>query len=329
MSSSQLLFAPRTACRICTRNLEEELVAFLDLPVSGVYVSPESPLPDPVFPLTLLRCSFCGLVQLRESLSASFYSRYSFMSGVATGYKDYLTQLASHLQKKLQPGTRIIEIGCSDGTLLKSLGDTGFSVAGFEPAMEPAQAAQKKGLTVANEFLNIDSANRSGFESADVIIVRHVLEHIDDFPAIFAGIERLAAPDAILLIEVPNLTSTIEKLIYSNIYHIHPCYFDVDTMSVLLKQYDWIPEGSRIVDIFGAAYYSGLVVRDHPNQVKNELFRSITSQHKKPAAPPVSNSIISSLIGRHGQNLLANFSTNCTIRARELQAMVQQNARPR
>ena len=104
-----------------------------------------------------------------------------------------------------------------------------------------------------NEFFDADSAERSGFEPADVIVIRHVLEHIDDFAAIFAGIELLAKPDATLLIEVPDLTSTIEKSIYSNIYHLHPCYFEVETMSTLLSRHGWQTIGSTTVDIFGGS----------------------------------------------------------------------------
>ena len=251
MSFSQELLVRRNVCRICADPLGDELIAFADLPVAGAYVSPNSPPPDPVFPLALLRCSSCGLVQLRESLSPSFYSHYSFMSGVATGYKNYLSLFAEHLAETLKPGSRVLEIGCSDGTLLQSLRNAGFSVAGFEPATGPARAAREKGLPVVNEFFDTDSAKQSGFEPADLVVIRHVLEHIDDFPAIFAGLDQLTAPGTTLLIEVPDLTSTVEKSIHSNIYHIHPCYFDVDTMSTLLERHGWVTEGSTIVDIFG------------------------------------------------------------------------------
>ncbi len=253
MTFAQKLLVRRDVCRICTEPLSDELIAFADLPVAGTYVSPNSPPPDPVFPLTLLRCSSCGLVQLRESLSSSFYSHYSFMSGIATGYKDYLSLFAAHLGERLEPGSRVLEIGCSDGTLLQSLRSAGFLVAGFEPATGPARAAQEKGLPVVNEFFHVDSATQSGFEPADLVVIRHVLEHIDDFPAIFAGLDRLTAPGATLLIEVPDLTSTIEKSIHSNIYHIHPCYFDVNAMSALLERHGWVPDGSTIVDIFGGS----------------------------------------------------------------------------
>ncbi len=243
----------REGCRICGAALASELIAFDDLPVAGVYVSQEDIPPDPVFPLTLTHCTDCGLVQLRESVVPSFYNRYSFISGVATGYKNYLRLLGKHFAETLTQGSRVLEIGCSDGTLLQLLRDAGFAVAGFEPATGPANTAREKGLSVANEFFNAESASRSGFETADLVIVRHVLEHIDEFPAIFAGIDQLAHPKTNLVIEVPDLTSTVERSIFSNIYHIHACYFDVATMSDLLERYGWQTVGSTTVDIFGGS----------------------------------------------------------------------------
>ena len=253
MTLSRQVFIRRDRCRSCSAQLSDEIVAFESLPVAGAYVSPHDPLPDPASPLTVLRCSECGLVQLRETLAPSFYSQYSFMSGVAGGYRNYLKQLASHLGECYPRGARVIEVGCSDGTLLQCLGELGFSVAGFEPAREPAMAALEKGLTVVNDFLHADSAARSGLEAADVIVIRHVLEHIDDFSPIFEGIDRLATPEATLLIEVPDLGSTIQKSMYSNLYHIHSCYFDVATLSALLDRHGWKATGSITVNTFGGS----------------------------------------------------------------------------
>ena len=104
-----------------------------------------------------------------------------------------------------------------------------------------------------NDFLCTESVLQSGLEPASLIIIRHVLEHIDDFRGFFDGIDRLATPDATLLIEVPDLSSTIAKSIYSNIYHIHPCYFDVRTITALLNRNGWETKGSISVNTFGGS----------------------------------------------------------------------------
>jgi hypothetical protein len=247
------MIVARKNCRLCGALLGKELIAFDSLPVAGAYVSPQDPPPDPAFPLTLIRCTACGLVQLGEPVGPRFYSRYSFISGVATGYRNYLGLFARHLAETLGPGSRILEVGRSDGTLLQFLRDSGFIVYGFEPAKEPFAAARARGLAVMNEFFCVKSASCSAFERANPVIIRHVLEHIEDFSTIFAGIDELSEPDATLVIEVPDLTSTVERSMFTNVYHSHCCYFDVETMSDLLEQYGWQIAGSTVVDIFGGS----------------------------------------------------------------------------
>jgi SAM-dependent methyltransferase len=272
-------------CRVCGTALGRKLIAFDALPVAGAYVSPHDPPPDPVFPLSLLQCTVCGLVQLRQSVTPSFYSRYSFMSGVAAGYMSYLGHFAEHISNTLDLGTRVLEIGCSDGSLLDLLRNAGFRVAGFEPAREPALAAQRKQLEVVNQFFNEKSASSSGFERADLIVIRHVLEHIDDFWAIFQGIDQLAKPNATLLVEVPDLTSTIEHALFSNIYHIHSCYFDVRTMSDLLDRHGWQTAGSTTVDIFGGSLLLWAQRKGMTTKGPAFSFREVALQSTRAAIP--------------------------------------------
>ena len=188
-------------------------------------------------------------MQLRESLEPSFYSQYKFLSGVAGAYREHLNWLADGLGR----AGNVLEIGASDGTLLELLRARGCGVAGFEPAREPAARAWKKDLAVLNEFFGRETARFCPLPSVDVVVIRHVLEHIDDFASIFEGLEQLIGPETRLVVEVPDLRSTVDGAIYGNIYHIHPCYFDVASMSRLLARYGWQPEGARIVDIFGGS----------------------------------------------------------------------------
>jgi len=202
-----------------------------------------------------MQCSACNFVQLKESIRPSFYEQYRFLSGVASGYKEHLSAIARDLASQLPPASHVIEIGASDGTLLDYLRSFGFSVVGFEPAFEPAQRAQQKGLPIISSFFNRETARLCPFRPVDVVVVRHVLEHLDDFDAIFSGLNQLVSPQTLLLVEVPDLTSTVELSIYSNIYHLHPCYFDIASLSQLLARYGWCAMGSKIVDVFGGSLF--------------------------------------------------------------------------
>ncbi|MEZ5356975.1 MAG: class I SAM-dependent methyltransferase [Bryobacteraceae bacterium] len=248
----------REKCRLCAGAMGRIFREFPALPVAGAYVRPNAdPGADPLFPLTLLECAECGHVQLRESMKGDFYAQYRFATGASGGYRVHLETVADRLQALgLAPEgqtARVLEIGASDGELLELLAGRGFKVAGFEPAMEPARQARRRGLEVVNDFFDTRTARQSPLDRADAVVIRHVLEHIDDFEPIFAGIERIATPETVLMVEVPDLAETCRQRIYGNIYHIHPNYFHAGSLGALLARYGWGVERMDSVPVFGGS----------------------------------------------------------------------------
>lgn len=244
-------------CRVCGETLAEESVKvrFDALPIAGAYIRETRSKPDndPVAPFTVASCPGCGLVQLHESLLPDFYHSYQFVSTVAESYVEHLKRISDYLLTVLPAQASITEIGSNDGTLLRILKDRGCQVEGFEPARAPAETAINRGVNTHNTFFSAEAAATADLQHADAIIVRHVLEHIDDFTPIFEGINMLAGEACKLIVEVPDLQSTIEENLYSNFYHPHPCYFDLETLGTLLFKHGWSIQKQGIVDIFGGS----------------------------------------------------------------------------
>ena len=247
------LVLARAACRLCRAPLGAltRRLHLPDVPVAGVYVEPADPREDPHGPLTLHRCARCGLVQLAESLDPAFYRDYRFASGTAESYRRHLALVADGVAR-LAPGGRALEVGSNDGTLLALMRDRGLAVAGFEPSA-PGAAARDRGLAVVEDYFDGESARRSPLAPVDVLIARHVLEHLDDLDAFFAGAAAVAGPDAVLVVEVPDLASTAEARNAGNVYHPHAVYFDVATLAALLARHDWRLAAATVVPIFGGS----------------------------------------------------------------------------
>ena len=252
-TEAEAMIWPQRECRLCRATMLEPLIAFPALPVAGTYVSSSAQDADPVFPLSLTECGQCGLVQLGESLAPSFYRRYQFLSGVAAGYRDHISGVARDVSVLVPQNGGVLEIGASDGTFLEELRGMGFSVAGFEPAEAPCRRARGKGLAVVNRFFSSDTAEECPLERVDLVVIRHVMEHLDDFQSLFEGLDRIIHSGTGLLIEVPDLFSTVAQEIYSNIYHLHSNYFDASSMSRLLERFGWRVRTLRIVDVFGGS----------------------------------------------------------------------------
>ena len=111
----------------------------LDLGVP--YVSNFADIPNsarwPRVPLDLLLCRGCGLAQLRHTTPPEWlYTHYWYKSGISATMRAALADIslkAAHFAG-LASGDSVLDIGCNDGTLLRSYSAEGIRRVGFEPA---------------------------------------------------------------------------------------------------------------------------------------------------------------------------------------------------
>lgn len=100
----------------------------------------------------------------------------------------------------VQPGNRVLEIGCGDGRHLKILRDAEAECVGVEP--DPDARAQCGDLDVhdgaAEEIPNTVSG------PFDLVIFSHVLEHTLDHRKALSNALALMRPGAKIVVEVPN-----------------------------------------------------------------------------------------------------------------------------
>ena len=92
---------------------------------------------SPKAPLELVRCQSCGLIQLRHTFSrASLYEHYWYRSGISPTMRRALSELSAKASEVAhpRPDEIVVDIGCNDGTLLRSYGAPGLVLVGFEPA---------------------------------------------------------------------------------------------------------------------------------------------------------------------------------------------------
>ncbi len=107
-------------------------------------------------------------------------------------------------------GTRLLEIGSGMGHLIGSL------EAQFETvALDINHWALAQSRNVAPETgLNVGSAERLPFANASfgVVIIKHVVEHLQDPALAISELGRILAPNGILILATPNLGSLLKPL---------------------------------------------------------------------------------------------------------------------
>lgn len=224
----------------------------------------EQPLPerygsDERYPLALLECAACTLVQLSHIAPPSevFAGDHSYSSGNTKALRDHFAGLAREIGRIAGPGQLVVDVGCNDGTLLKAVrGEVpDMQVLGVEPTGQAVSAAAK-GIEVCREFFTAAAGKRLRQEHgpAKVVTACNVLAHIPDPHDFAAGIAYLLADDGVLIAEVHDVASVLDGLQVDTVYAEHNFYWSVTTLSRLLGQYGLVVTDVEKIPTHGGSF---------------------------------------------------------------------------
>ncbi len=149
--------------------------------------------PDPVFPLRLVFCRKCGLLQITETVPPeTLFRQYAYFSSFSDTRIQSCRTLTERLiqQRGLKADSLVLEAGSNDGYLLQHFAQRGIPVLGIDPARNVADAAIARDVPTLAEFFSAELATRlvSEGKSADVIFANNVLAHVPDLNGFVQGI---------------------------------------------------------------------------------------------------------------------------------------------
>jgi hypothetical protein len=139
-------------------------------------------------------------------------------------------------------GDIVVDIGCNDGTLLRSY-KPGLKLVGFEPAKNLVEDARKGTTYVFNDFFGYELF-RQKFPGSKAKIITSIamFYDLDDPDAFVADIVKCLDTRGVWVIQQNYLGSMLVKNGFDNIGHEHLTYYSLGTMSRLL--------GSHGLEIF-------------------------------------------------------------------------------
>src|SRR5712692_6323172 len=114
------LAKPIKICRLCS---SPRFIKVFSLGTQYVSDFVASDGKSPQAPLELVRCLNCGLIQLKHTFSrGSLYRHYWYKSGISPTMRNALADLVARTCQVGKPirGDLVLDIGCNDGTLLRS-----------------------------------------------------------------------------------------------------------------------------------------------------------------------------------------------------------------
>jgi SAM-dependent methyltransferase len=235
----------RKTCRVCGSS---ELTPVIDLGeqyLQGSFFKPSKETP----PLRRIDCSLvrcdptksengCGLLQMSKSVPPEvLYAAYWYRSGTNRTMRDHLKGIADMAVSltKLEHAT-VIDIGCNDGTLLRSYPKQ-YRKIGVDPSDVAREAADV--ATVVQDVFPSPELNQLVAESKADIVTSIAMFYDLESPVEFCrAIRDILKPDGLWIFEMSYMPKMLAMDSYDTICHEHLEYYSLAVIENILRRVD-------------------------------------------------------------------------------------------
>jgi SAM-dependent methyltransferase len=249
------------ACAVCGAASASTLAHRLAVPVlqNAVYTSREEAAMAPRGDLLLLHCDRCGFVWNaafdpgRISYAVGYENCQSHSLAFREHLKDRIARIAAVLAA--HPCPSIVEVGCGQGDFLGLLANLlgPVEAVGFDPSWRGADGAGPASTRVYRQLFDQSTAAALA-PDPDIVIARHVIEHMPD-PVGFLRMIRAALPTnstARLFLETPCNQWIRANGAVHDLFYEHCSLFDAGSLAHALTLAGFVPD--RVERVFGGQY---------------------------------------------------------------------------
>jgi C-methyltransferase C-terminal domain/Putative zinc binding domain/Methyltransferase domain len=228
-------------CRFCKAPLTHTFVDLGMSPLCESYLTADQlNRMEPFYPLHVKVCESCYLVQLEEYVSPEhIFSEYAYFSSYSDSWLRHASNYVEMIVERMGLGgeSLAVELASNDGYLLQYFVTKGIPALGVEPAINVAQAAERRGVPTLVKFFGRETAHEmvNNGQAADLVIGNNVLAQVPDLNDFVAGIRILLKPRGIATLEFPHLERLMAENQYDTIYHEHFSYFSLITAEKIFR----------------------------------------------------------------------------------------------
>jgi SAM-dependent methyltransferase len=250
--------------------------------------------PEETFPLDLVFCPKCTLVQITETVPPEkLFREYWYFSS----FSETVLQNARNIAHKmiarcdLNTDSLVVEVASNDGYLLKNYQEKQIRVLGVEPARNIAREAEDRGIPTVSEFFDLGLAKRLRRQSysADIIHANNVVAHVADLHGVVAGMAILLKEDGVAVIENHYVKDLIDHIEFDSIYHEHLCYYSVTSFCNLFARHGLVLVDVERLPIHGGSLRVYFQREDGPRSLEKEGRRHVDAMLAEEARWGVAN----------------------------------------
>ncbi|WP_327085573.1 class I SAM-dependent methyltransferase [Nonomuraea sp. NBC_01738] len=190
----------------------------------------------PQWPLTLMLCRACGLLQLRDTVPRDlmYHDRYGFRSGVNEAIRADLRIIVEHALTARPGARRWLDIACNDGTLLSFVPPEIHRV-GIDPVTTFEAESRRHADRIVVDFF--DPRWFSPGPDFDVITCSSMFYDLDDPNGFAADVAGVLAPDGVWVIQQNYALTMLELGAVDNVCHEHITYWSLAALEHLLDRH--------------------------------------------------------------------------------------------
>lgn len=247
-------------CRSCGHADLQPVLSLGQTPLANALLTAEQlSKPEPLYPLELVFCGACTLVQINHSIAPeSLFREYLYFSSFSDALLRHSERHALEViqGRRLTGDSLVVEVASNDGYLLQYYKRAGVPVLGIEPAINIAEVARaERDIPTVCEFFGESFAARLREEGyrADIIHANNVLAHVPHLNDFVRGLRLLLKEDGVCIIEVPYVKDLIDRCEFDTIYHEHLSYFSLTALKHLFDRHGMVIENVERLPIHGGS----------------------------------------------------------------------------
>ncbi|HEY1783895.1 MAG TPA: class I SAM-dependent methyltransferase [Pirellulales bacterium] len=232
------------SCRSCGQLGLTPVVSLGQTPLArGLLSADELGCQEATYPLDLVVCPSCALVQISETIAETSCAGTVASYDAATDpVIDDAKELATDTIDRCGLNCRdlVVQVASGDGYLLRHYQRADVPVLGIEGSASLARTVQcELGIPTLTGRFSRDLALRleACGQPADVVHVHHALAGVADLSGFVAGLHMLLKPEGVAIVEVPYVRDMVERVEFDTIYHEHLCYFSLLSLVALFERH--------------------------------------------------------------------------------------------
>ena len=281
-------------CKSCGFDELDEFIDFGNNPISTSYKLAPSEV-NKFYKLSMAVCKRCGTAQLLDHIPESklvnppSWITYNEPEFHLDSLVDELMALVDNRSAKVRG------LSYKDQSTIDRFNSFGYhdtQMYDFNFNLKSTQIVnieQLQKLVTPQNCLTVSSNQNL----ADILLVRHVLEHTFDTESFMSGIKTLIKVNGLVVFEIPDCSQQFEKYDYTCLWEEHTIYFVEQTFRGILEQ-----NGFKLEKFFTYKYAT-----------ENSLVAICTLNNNPEATPTYQTVTLNSEYSGHLTNFRDNFST--------------------